>query len=89
MVLTRQLIMYELNASSSHRIAEEALYRNLNIVNPETINETYKTLHNYMGANGSNELGFFSLGLTFVGAGLLASGIYNLCKKFKEETKKE
>ena len=86
--LTSIVISHDLGTNNARQAAQEAMYRTLEVVNPETIMNAYKQFNNYSLNNPSNPTSF-GLGLIYVvgGAGMLASGIYNLAKNYKKETK--
>jgi len=74
----------------SRIIAEEAFYRTLEIVTPETILKAKETLNTFMYNNspiGDVVINVGNGGLIIVGTALVASGIYNLAKNYRKETK--
>ncbi len=86
--LTSIVISHDLGRSNARQAAEEAIYRTLEVVNPETIINAYKQFDNYLLNNPSGSIPWgVGMGCVVVGTGMLASGIYNLAKNYKKETR--
>jgi len=67
---------------------EEAMYRSLEVVNPETLLKARKTLDSYLSDNSATFSTFGEILTTLALAGgvlAIASGIYNLAKNLKNE----
>jgi hypothetical protein len=77
----------DIGAHQSHVIAEEALYRTLETITPETMLQATESLDAYIQNNASMGDPAFTMGLTIAGTALVASGIYNLVKNYREETR--
>lgn len=75
------VVMYDAAHYQTQRLMEEAIYRSLEVVNPQTLLEARHTLDPYLSDNTM----LFAGGLCIAGAALVASGIYNLAKNLKKE----
>ncbi len=85
-VLTVGGISSDLGVANSRQAAEEAIYRALEVVNPETILKAQQEFNSYRIENSAMEVPFTNVLMIGIGAGILASGIYNLVKNYKKET---
>jgi len=83
-VLTVGTATYDFAHYQTQRLMEEAMYRSLEVVNPQTLLEARNTLDTYLSNNFDDSMGF-TIGACVVGAGLIASGIYNLAKNLRKE----
>jgi hypothetical protein len=86
--LTSSGINADIGAHRSCAIVEEVFYRSLESVSPETMLQAKQSLDAYMYNNAPMGDGLFSIGLILMGTALVTSGIYNLVKNYRTETKK-
>ena len=83
-VLTIGTATYDIAHYQTQRIMEEAMYRSLEVVNPETLLEARNTLDTYLSNNFDDSMGL-TVGACAAGTALIASGVYNLVKNLKKE----
>jgi hypothetical protein len=83
-VLSAGSVTYDIAHYQTQRLMEEAMYRSLEVVNPQTLLEARNTLDTYLSNNFNDDIGMV-IGLCGAGAALVASGVYNLAKNLKKE----
>ena len=82
-------LAHEVRASNSRQALEEAMYGSLEVVTPRNLVNAYQQLDQYVLNNSLDKLTqAFALGAVTVGTAFVASGIYNLAKNYKTETRK-
>ena len=79
--------LYEINIGQAKKVAQEALYKTLETVTPETLINAGNTLDAYIQQNSSVGDTFIIAGATVFGVSMITSGIYNLVKNYRTETK--
>lgn len=72
------------NLSLARLVMQEAMYRSLDTINPETLTKAYQALEEYRAAHGPSVLDGLSIVLLAGGIASMASGIYNLARSLKK-----